>query len=201
MVLEYRAGRAPSPSTAGDYFATFEWGAGGMTHLHALLWMPHSPRIDLAAKGEKAKEADPNGDLALSPEFDDAVSDYFENFVAEIHPLKQETGDENKVSANRKSRKGDCEASGDPCATAWAGLCRLLGPGSDDSEAAFDERVHMIGQLADFSNMHDWREPYPGGPPLKVSGVREIREGYPRYGQRTYLLRGIFSPGARIARE
>ena len=34
--LEYRAGLFPTPSTAGGHFATFEWGAGGMTHLHAL---------------------------------------------------------------------------------------------------------------------------------------------------------------------
>ena len=165
--LECRACHLSTPSTTGDNFATFEWSAGGMTHLHALLRMAHSPMIDLAAKDEESKEAEPNGNLGLVPEFAEAVAGYFENYVAGTHPLKRETGAENKVSATHTRRKADSDATQDRCATAWGDLRRLLGSGRDDSGAVFDERLQMVGQMAYFPNMHDWHEPYPGGPPIR----------------------------------
>ena len=35
-----------------DIWVTFGWGAGGVTHLHAIAWTSEAPRIDTVARAD-----------------------------------------------------------------------------------------------------------------------------------------------------
>ena len=77
-----------------------------MTHLHSLLWMRGSPRIDLATGDEKAMEWQQNSDMLLAPECADDFAGYFERYIAEARPLKSETSEEIKsVLAKKPERR------------------------------------------------------------------------------------------------
>ena len=91
-------------------------------------------------------------------------------------PLKPQIGEENKLGAARKSKKAD-DAKTDPSSTAWAELWELLEGNNPESEDSFDERIQMIGDLSDFSNMRDWREPFPGGAPSRGQSCAKFANG------------------------
>lgn len=177
MVLESRSGHRPTPCNAGDHFATIERGAGGMTHLQSLLWMRGSQEIYLAARGQIAKEAQKNIDLSQASECVAAVAGYFKNSAAEVRPLIPEMGEENKARPARKSRKAGRQTALDPRDTAWGDLRRQLESGCEDSEEPYDERAQMVGLLADFSNMRDWREPHSTGPKSRNQPCAKFANG------------------------
>ena len=172
-----RRGHPPTPYTSGDHFATFAWGACGMTHLHSAIRAIRSPMTDLAAKGEKSKDARPNSDFVLSPESAEEVEDYRKHYFDEIQPSEPEAGDENKVSAAHNIRKTEHGDALDPCASAWEDIRRILGLGGEDSVLSGDARVQMAGLLSDFSNMLDRRDPYSGGPPSRNQPCAKFTTG------------------------
>ena len=51
-----------------DDYGAFEWGAGGMTHLHSAMWVKNAPRTDVVAENEKARDASGRGNLLLEPD-------------------------------------------------------------------------------------------------------------------------------------
>ena len=184
-ILAVRGLARNSDVRVDDHFATFEWGAGGITHLRCLLWLTHSPRIDNAAKDEKARQSCADKGILLVPEVAEVVSDYFRYFASETHPLKPQSGEENKLGAAHKSKKAD-DAKTDPSSTAWAELREFLEGNNPDSDDSFDERLQMVGNLADFSNMHDWREPFPGGVPSRGQSCAKFAKGH-----RALIPRGL----------
>ena len=170
-VLAVRGLTSSADVRVDDRLATFAWGSGGITHTHCLLWMPHSPRIDMAAKDEKARQSRPQKDILLVHEVAAVVSDYFRYFVSGTHPLQPKSGDENKLGAAQKSKKA-ADATADPSSTARGDLRVLIEGSNTDSEEAFGERLRMVGCLADVPNMHDWREPPPRRRPLQREVLR-----------------------------
>ena len=50
-----------------DLYATFEWSAGGMVHLHIAVWIAGAPRID---RIDKAPDGDPDNEEAIFHDLD-----------------------------------------------------------------------------------------------------------------------------------
>ena len=104
-ILAVRGMTRNSDIRVDDHFATFEWGAGGITHLRCLLWLTHSPRIDNAAKGEKARQSCADKGILLAHEVAEVVYGHFRYFVSETHPLKPQSGEENKLGRRTNTKK------------------------------------------------------------------------------------------------
>ena len=108
----------------GGHFGAFEWEDGTVTRIQFLLPI-RPPRVDMAAKEEKAWRADARKDLLLAREVDEVVSDYFRYFVSETRPRNPKIGEGNKAGAAQKSKKAE-ERQGDPSSSALADLVILL---------------------------------------------------------------------------
>ena len=95
LVLPHLGGysrRTGPGGDAGNFFATSEWGAGGITHLHALLRLTGSPRIDKAPRENLVEGESDNEDMRLDSEYVEEVADFCHEYISEIHPSKAETG-------------------------------------------------------------------------------------------------------------
>ena len=76
------------PASVDNSFIAWEWGAGGVTRLHSVLWAASSPRMDVVAEDEKARGACSRGDLLLDPEALRQLADYFDQYISEVRPSK-----------------------------------------------------------------------------------------------------------------
>ena len=177
-----------------------------MAHLQSLLRMRGSPRIDVATCDEKSREAQRNIDMLLSPEFAAEVAGYFENYFAEVRPMKSETRDGNKVSSGHKARKAERGDMIDPRDTSWEDIRHLLQNGGEEPEESFGARAQMVGISAVFPNMRDWREPYPGGTPSRNQPCAQFTKGaHGADNEHTYCGKSFHmecvAPGAEVLRE
>ena len=135
-----------------------------MAHLHFLLWPTQSPRIDIAAKDEKAMQSRADIGILLVPEVAELVADYFGYFVSETHPLKPQSVEENKLGPSRKYKKSE-DTKTDPASIAWGDLRELLEGGDPDSEESFDVRLQVVGtfrflEYARLARTVSWRRPF-----------------------------------------
>ena len=213
-----------------DLFCTFEWGVGGMTHLHCILWSAMSPRIDVVAENEKARTASGQEGLRLEPDVVNQMATYYDQYISEIHPSNPKEGAEGRVSAKhpdgartrnvpadsgasdaidgavdparranrsglplspdtcpedknerrspkRAEKKRPPRTIRDPCAVEWGDLRDILSESGSGSEADFDRRIEMIGELVDFSNVHDWHLPYARGHPAPHQSCAKCARG------------------------
>ena len=161
-----------------DYWASFEWGAGGITHLHIVLWKMFSVRLEKVARPDacgrvQARQAD----AVLETEANNRMADFYSPHICEVNankvqavhdrrsghdgtsvPGHKEIGDRQRARLRKrcftKSDRPDAEPH--PCAIDWGGLADILYSCQNPSEeAAFDKRLDLISQLADWFPMHD----------------------------------------------
>ena len=91
----------------GDFWGTFEWGAGGMTHPHAVAWMTGSPRMDAVGR------ADDRGrmpeDVEPEPVAVRRLADFFNPLYAEWNAGKASAGEEGRAGARSRARHARIE--------------------------------------------------------------------------------------------
>ena len=92
-----------------DDYSTSEWGDGGMTHLHIVLWVKNAPRIDVVAENEKARDASGRGDLLLEHEVVNQMADLFDQYISDVKPSKPDAGEEDLVGVNRPANNAGAE--------------------------------------------------------------------------------------------
>ena len=163
-----------------DYWATFEWGAGGITHIPIIMWKERSVRIEQVVRPDACgRTPAAQDDAVLETEAVNRLQEFALPQISEVnaskrHPpegrsLAAEVGEGRKQRLRKRAK--DLEPRPEvphPSCIDWEGFAHVLHEAnSADAEAAFDRRLELVAQLADFCNMHDWHTPFAGGKPDK----------------------------------
>ena len=170
QLIARRRGAGPD-SSPGDHFCAWEWGSGGMTHLHCVIWTDGSPRLDGVAADEKARAASGRPGLLLETEVAERMAAYFDEYISEVNPGKPQFGQEGSTRDRRAA------GARDPSTVDWDELRSILEGISGDSEADFDARISLLSELVEFSNMHDWHAPFASGHPSPHQSCAKFANG------------------------
>ena len=98
------------PNAGGDkddYWATFEWGAGGITHLHIVLWKMLSLRLEKVAQPDacgrlQARQAD----AVLETEATNRLADFYSPHICEVNVKKVQAVFDRQTGGNGASALG-----------------------------------------------------------------------------------------------
>ena len=165
----------PLPPVVDDWYASYEWGSGGIVHLHVVLWIKGAPRVDVAVKlgsgGDMPLMEPPDESKTIVLEEDVAtiMASFFDRLYTEWNARKAPDGSEAERLGEREraKRAGTEKQTRDPCSTSWEELRGIFGssadPNSPEQSAA---RLDFCAKLAEWCQMHDWHLPHANGPPL-----------------------------------
>ena len=152
-----------------DYYATFEWSAGGMVHVHVSFWIVGSPRIDKVVIGQCGCEADKGmAGNGVTPEVKEtvwaedtdvtmrdgeaarALGKFFERIYTEWNVAKREDGDACRISKKTSVGKAAAGVLNPPDSITEKTLLSLLAEaGSMDQESIAElGRIVLDGPVA-----------------------------------------------------
>ena len=168
-----------------DYWASFEWSAGGMVHVHVALWIVGSPRIDgVYTCDEKASEEEVMeklggdvGDVHLDDESAARVlSRFFNRLYTEWH-IGKDAGGRNAKDLGRRREVGKTGLQGGraPDMLTEAAQQYLLGHPVDNVDAVVEELEDtFVGTRFEAA----WREQEPDVRRQLPSCVAAVRLAY-----------------------
>ena len=189
-----------------DWYASFEWGAGGIVHVHCVFWVKGAPRVDCVIRPDEDGNL-PNdlseAHAAHAPVLEEDVAGIFASFhdrvYTEWNAKKPADGSEAERLGERERRRRDGteRATRDPCSTSWSDLREIIGAGAGDADQA-KARLHFCATLAEWSNMHDWHAPHPGGPPQQKQSCSRVVKGTEDTGQEVCYCSKLFPRPVRM---
>ena len=147
-----------------DYYCVFEWGSGGVLHLHCILWNFKSHHLDdWDLKQLKEKQC-------FSKRKQQLIVDFFNIHVSEWNLGKEADG-------SWKNLQQEPDNAPHPASISKSDLDELFGPptsgNTDQSFGDFFEndetnmkRLNFIVRLLEKVQQHNMHKPYPFGPPL-----------------------------------
>ena len=149
--------RAAAPThekdpSVDDWYASFEWGAGGIVHIHLVLWVHGAPRIDVALEpnedGRLPQTDATAGDVVvLSEDVASIMSSFFDCIYAEYNTKKHHDGSQAPALGEKEHHRHDGMEKGvaDPCSIAWSQLRDMLEP-HNDTTTEDPRTLHMKQQ-------------------------------------------------------
>ena len=107
-----------------DHFATFEWGSGGIVHLHIVAWLQGTPRSDIP-EGDIPEGA---AHLHLEHEAVEEVARFFTPLISETNPKKPPAGEETRICDRQQAKlaNGRMHDLADPCKIDWGSFSCIL---------------------------------------------------------------------------
>jgi len=200
-----------------DYWACFEWGAGGITHLHVILWKTRSLRIENVVRPDACGRVPPHqSDAVLETEAVNRLNAYYSPHICEVNaskiqavhdrrarapggdprrklPGEKDIGERQRAKLRKRVKGVPCEAARTPCGVDWAAFAEILWGAKDEAEeAAFDKRLDFVSDLADWCNMHDWHAPFAAGKPDRGQSCAKCTRETRGTSNEIYYCRGNF---------
>ncbi len=133
-----------------DYWASYEWGAGGIVHLHVLLWKSGSKRIEKVVRPDACGNVPMHEDDAiLETEAANLLGEYYTPHISEMNadkiagvharreaerqggeprklPGEAEIGQRQKAKHRRKAKGSTQRPPHDPCEIDWESFTDIL---------------------------------------------------------------------------
>ena len=121
-----------------DWYASFEWGSGGIVHVHVVLWVKGAPRIDAVLRPDEQgnlpalnSEDVKSGDVVvLDEDVAHIMASFSDGVYTEWNTRKAEDGSQADRLGERERRRRDRTERSvrDPCSTPWQELENFCRP-------------------------------------------------------------------------
>ena len=136
-----------------DFYCVFEWGSGGVLHLHCILWNFESEHLeDFDLERFQVKHRVPSRTIRK-------IANFFNFNVSEWNPGKNSDG-------SWKSIPDQDDNSPHPASISKFELDAILPHQPDHDESDKDERLSYIVDLLQIVQQHNIHKPHTLGPPL-----------------------------------
>ena len=185
-----------------DYYCVFEWGSGGVLHLHCILWNFQSQYLDTWDLEEKEeKKTFSKRKLRL-------IADFFNTHVSEWNLGKEADGSWTKIPEN-------VDNAPHPASISKQEFDELFDPpASGDIHISLEERIAkeeakckrlaFIVELLEKVQQHNIHKPNPFGPPLpnqKCSKQKPAKEKLKHWEMKNYCAKGFPKPLCECQKE
>ena len=185
-----------------DYYCVFEWGSGGVLHLHCILWNFESKYLDNWDIQEK------NVTNCFSKRKIKQIADFFNVHVSEWNLGKEADG-------SCKNIQKDTENAPHPASISKIELDELLNlPVYDENDLSPEEqlakmeakhkRLEFIAELLEKVQQHNMHKPKPFGPPLpnqKCSKQKPFIQKIKHWESKNYCAKGFPKPFCQFQKE
>ena len=172
-----------------DYYAVFEWGSGGVLHLHCILWNRSSEYLEKYDLQKAART------ISISRKVVRKIANFFNVHVSEYHLGKTNNGSWDELRYESDGMH--------PASISKSELDRILTvPTYEDPISIEDqialvnnkiERVRFIIDLLETVQQHNLHKPDPIGPPLptqKCSKDKPKKKILGKYDPKNYCSKG-----------
>ena len=185
-----------------DYYCVFEWGSGGVLHLHCILWNFQSQYLDTWDLEEKeVKKTFSRRKLRL-------IADFFNTHVSEWILGKEADGSWTKIPEN-------VDNAPHPASISKQEFDELLDPPApEDINISLEERIAkeeakckrlaFIVELLEKVQQHNINTPNPFGPPLpnqKCSKQKPANQKLKHWEMKNYCAKGFPKPLCECQKE
>ena len=121
--------------------------------------------------------------VPLESEVAGQLATFYDPMISETNPKKPYAGKEDVVGDRQRLKLSNARMKelDEPQCIDWESFAEILlaANSNGDAEAAFDARLALVGELADYSNMHDFHRVGATCPPIKSDSCAKLRGDSP----------------------
>ena len=139
-----------------EAYGTYEWGDGGIVHLHNLRWNPGAPRCETLLDGKRNKNDWESVDPA---DVADAANAFFSTRISEWDNSRNPDFSEAAEVGDKKAAKDAGLPFDDPCNITHEDFIEALQPENSSMREA------LVGKILRSCQYHDGHLPQADGPP------------------------------------